>query len=258
MPVTIEELGRFLEQAPPRRIPASIRRKKRQLALMLFGLFFVLFSVPFMFLFFPWRIMDELRLDLGHPALAEGTVTAVEKTKFSENNRAVYAVRFSFATADGKSVRGTSYRTGGGRKSAGRVTVEYMPDEPEVCRMRGLGLTEVGYFGGMVAIFPLIGGAMMFFAWRWTRRQRRLLRDGAFARAEVIAVEQTNMKVNNQRRYKISVGFDSPRGETMTTYNAYGAEVGLARKRLESGDTVGILYDPSRPGRVLMVDSLLK
>jgi len=264
MSVTVEDLGALLKREPPREIPRSIRKKKRGLyALVGFGAFFVLFSVPFMWLFFPWQLADELALDLGDPATISGQVVRVEKTNLSvgggehTEGTPVYAIHFTFETSGGETVTGVCYEVGLRHKEGQAVQIEYSSDTPSRSRVKGCKLNPTGYFGCLVIIFPLVGTLMCFFGMRARVRFLRLIRHGAFARGEVVDVKATNVTVNGQKRYKITVSYDSRRGQTVTTYNAYGEDVTVARKRMESAEQVGLLYDPEHPGRVQILDALL-
>lgn len=257
MSVSIEDLGAFLQQMTPRDVPPNIRRKKQQRGLLLFGFIFFLFGLPFVYIFFPWGMADELALDLGSPATAQGTVTSVEKTGLSINKALVYAIRFTFSAPGGRTVEGISYETGKRVHEGRTVEIEYSTDDPTFCRVKGSRLTKTGYFTLFVIVFPAVGFFLMFFTWRSNQRNLHLLRNGVFTRGEVAAVDKTNVEVNRQPRYKITVSFDTDVGQTMTSYNAYGDEVRLARQRMESGEQVGILYNPDNRARVLLVDSLL-
>ena len=263
MAVTVEDLGAFLQQPAPRQVPANIWRKKRHVGLLILGVFFLVFSIPFMWLFFPWRGADELKLDFGSPEVAEGRVTAIRKTHMTiggGRGRAgtpVYGVEFEFRTAAGQAMAGVSYETGSHHRSGQSVAVEYLADDPSACRVKGLRMTQAGYWAAFVVLFPLTGLLFWVFTIRSNIRNHALLRNGVFARGEVTDVKATSTRVNNERVYKVTVSYDGPDGQTITTFRARGKDVKVAEKRMSSGEMVGLLYDAAKPGRVLMVDSLV-
>ena len=51
------------------------------------------------------------------------------------------------------------------------------------------------------------GLTALFFAWRYRRRAKRILREGQLAHATVTSVERTNVEVNNLRRYDVTFAF---------------------------------------------------
>ena len=107
-------------------------------------------------------------------------------------------------------------------------------------------------------IFPLIGFGMVFFGIRGRQRKLRLLSCGLFSTGRVESVDATHVTVNDRRRYKVTVSFDDAAGvDHSTTYNAYGHDVDVAATKQEENATVGLLYDPANPKRVILVDTLI-
>ena len=82
--LSVEELGKFFHSPTPRDVPATVRREALKglflVELFLAGVVLIIFSVPFLHPFFQWRLIDELRLDLGRLAEAQGEVTQSEDT----------------------------------------------------------------------------------------------------------------------------------------------------------------------------------
>lgn len=263
MATTLEELGVFLKSRPPRRVPWNMGRKKGWWLLYALGTFILLFSIPFMVLFFPWHVADELALDFGTPAAAKGKVARVQKTNVTvgggkhSRGTPVYAIHFGFETGRGKAMSGVSYRTGRSNHEGEVVDVEYLSDDPRVCRIKGCRLSTTGYLGLLVALFPLAGLGVILGMWVSRRRRVALLRDGLFTMGAVEAVEETAIIVNNERRFKVTVSYDTDSGQLATTFNAYGEDARLAQRRMEASEEMGLLYDPGRPQRVLVAGTLL-
>jgi hypothetical protein len=84
-----------------------------------------------------------------------------------------------------------------------------------------------------------------------------LLRDGAFALGDVTEVKETNVTVNDKRRYRVTVSLNVGGEELSASYHAYGEEVDLARTHMANGEKVGVLYDPHRPRNMLLAETLL-
>lgn len=260
MPVTIEELKAFLSKNPPRPVPGTIRReamKRAPLAVVLIGLLFGGFGVPFTCIFFPHRLPQDLALNAAGRSVPDAVVVAEEQTGMSENDHQVVRYEFSFRTPAGVGVTGACYRTGASFSLNQTVTAEYLPGSPSVARIKGCRLSPFGWGGGFVVIFPIVGFTIASFGWRSRRRLRALLSAGLFGAGRITSVDTTNVTVNNKPMYRVTVSFRAGGGDVTTTYSAYGADVDLARRKQQGGETVGLLYDPDDPQRVFLVDALV-
>jgi hypothetical protein len=91
------------------------------------------------------------------------------------------------------------------------------------------------------------------------RRKGKLhiLRHGQFTLGKVTEVKKTNVKVNKQQRYKIHITYDMNGTDFMSSYNGYGDDVRIARQKRESGETIGVLFDPRTPKKTIMADTLV-
>jgi hypothetical protein len=259
MAVTIEDIGAFVEQPIPREVPKNIRKAKLKgslgIGVYFIGIFLILFDSIFVIGFFPWRIADEIRLDLG-ASITEGEVYSVDKTSMTVNKSPVYELSFRFRDPEtNQEFDDVCYNTGG--FSTGKAQIEYVESDPRAARVKGTSLNWAGYFGGFVAIFGIIGVLIVFLTWKYRRRAKRLLTVGEFAPGQITDVVSTNVRVNNETRYRIVIEYEHPEGLKAAEYHAYGAEVEKARKRKESGDMVGILFDPENPKSVMILDTLL-
>ena len=112
-------------------------------------------------------------------------------------------------------------------------------------------------FACFVLIFPLVGTALLLIPTLLKRRKLRLLREGEFTFAKVTKVQRTSMTVNNEQRYWVHAEFEVG-GEPQTSRTAaYGNDVELARRRLDEGENLGVLYDPKKPSQMLFTGRLL-
>ena len=73
----------------------------------------------------------------------------------------------------------------------------------------------------------------------------------------VLAVEKTSVTVNNQQQYRMRVRFDTRMGAQETYCHIYGQRARESRHLAENNGTTRVLYDPSKPRRVLWAESLL-
>ena len=261
MSVTVEELRDFLSGSVPRIVPPNVRRsalRRIPMTIAVMGIFFALFGLPFMAIFFPWRLLDDLSLNVGARVTRDATVMACEATSMRENNRQVFKYEFSYAPADGSSMKGTCYATGVARDAGSRVADEYLPVRPAVARIEGCRLSPFHWGGGFVVLFPCIGVAIVFFTLRARRRLAQLLAEGIFSAGRIESVEATSVTVNKQRQYRVTVVFKDAAGERRSSYSAYGRDAELAETKRADGSVVGVLYDPANPSRILLIDELVR
>ena len=261
MSVTLEELEAFLRQPPPRDVPRNILRRRLRYSLGWFGYLFggLFFGLGTLFtaIFVPWRLASELSLDLGSPTRVEATIKSCEETSMEVNESRVYRVQYQFQTAAGQRIDGTCFLWGERMTQGENTQAEYVASRPEWNRLVGGHLNAFGYFGSFTVLFPLVGAAVLGLSWRVRHRAVQLLRHGLFAMGQVKAVEETHVTVNDQRRYRVIVEYTAAGQRLTAQYHAYGVDVALARRHLDNGEEIGLLYDPERPQRVLFAESLL-
>ena len=260
MNVSLDQLRAFLSQQPPRVVPTNIRKKAMKripTAFIFVGLIISLFGLPFLLIFFPWRLADDIRLNKDAVTTSDGIVQAVTETSMSENDRRVFRCQFSFRTDDGTTHSGTCYTTHPTFRNRKRVTVEYLAADPDVARIKDCRLSGFGWGSVLTIIFPGVGVLVLFFTIRARRRLGRLLVNGQFSAGRILSVDPSNVTVNNQRQYRVTVSFSDGFDERTTKYSALGDAVALAQEKCKDEDTVGVLYNPSNPKRVFLVDELV-
>lgn len=261
MSVSVDELRDFLGRYPPRPVPPNIRKSalsRVPLATAVGGFAFIAFSIPFMAIFFPWRVADDLLLSAIARVTHDAVVDVRAATHMKENNREVYRYEFSFTPEGGSRRSGACYATGSSFDAGARVAVEYLPTDRVVARIQGCRLSRFGWGGGFVVLFPAIGLGLVYFTLRARRRRVALLSDGRFSAGRIESVEATNVRVNRQMRYRVTVSFKDKAGQDRTShYHAYGGDVLLAEKKQAENAPIGVLYDASDPSRICLVDELL-
>ena len=261
MSVSADELRSFLSRPPPRPVPPTIRKaalKSMPLGAALFGLAFFAFGIPFMVIFFPWRLPHDLLLDVFARSTRDAVVNVCAETSMNDNGRDVLRYEFSFTPEDGRRRSGTCYAVNCFVDAGSRVTVEYLAALPAVARIKGCRLSPFGWGGGFVVLFPAIGLAIVVFTFRERRRIDALLSDGRFSSGRIESVEATNVTVNKELRYRVTVSFKDSSGQDRTSsYHAYGEAVALAEAKRAEGAVIGLLYDALDSSRILLVDELL-
>lgn len=261
MSVTLEDLGAFLREPTPRVVPQNIRRQALRgfcgLGPTLVGAAVLAFGSLFLWIFFPWRFADEMRLDLGAPAKIAGRLTSAKDANMKINEVSVYRLSFQFQPPGQGPIQGTCYRTGAVPEAQQDVKVEYLADNPRVARIEGCRLNGFGYWTALVVVLPGTGMGLVYFSWRARRRRLQLLQNGTLVMGTVVDVKETSVTVNDQRRYRVSVAFNQNGESQLTSYHAYGADVESARNYQASQERLGLLCDPQDVRRVMRADTLL-
>lgn len=259
--LTPDQLAAFLQQNPPRQIPKGAKQPDRVLTLFLmaWGVLFMLLSIVYAGPGFPWRFYHEWQLDLGETATVVGRVGSVAKTFFSEGGSGsvtpVYQYRTLFEV-NGQSYVAVSYTTGRRQDVGDAVMVEHLTKRPAVAQVQGHRLTPSGLSGAFELLVPAsVGLLLLFSGWHPRRRFFQVLRDGVIVYGKLEIHTRTKEHViNAPRRYREIVRYEGPDGTSRTT--PYDGEFSMDKKR--AGKQIGLLVDPAKPSRVVVLDSLLR
>lgn len=261
MKVTADDIARLLASAPPRQVAAHVacaaKKEGAGWGTALFGLLFGGFGMIFVVLFFPWRIAQELELDaLGRRA--SGVIVSQTVTSMSVNDTKVIAHRFQFTTENQVSHTAECYTTGPQWANGATIEVRYLPQDPTVACIQGARLSKVGWGAAFIVLFPLVGFGLAGWTLRARRQTGQLLHTGLVAEVDILSVEATNMKVNQQPVYKIVL--TSPVGSgggPLTIKRLNRADVDLADRHAKEKQPLFVLYDPRKPARMLFPEALI-
>lgn len=213
----------------------------------------------FVWLFFPWRLWDELRLRGEAAREASGLIHRVNETNMSVNEERVYEYHFFYTPEGAAKLDANCYATGRRWSENNAVTVRYLPDRPQVAVIRGATLNQGGLFGSFVIIFPLIGYGMAIGGLAFRGNPTRLLREGFVAEVDVLSVEATTMTVNDQPVYRITLSAPGASGGPPVAIKRLDlADVNLAREHAQQKQPVFVLYDPRKPTRLLFPEALIE
>jgi hypothetical protein len=234
---------------PPRGVPVSLKIVNffngfTQIGWAVLGLgmlFFWIFgaNADFSFLTFPG----------SHPTVP-GTITRVDATGASENRSPVHRNHYQYSVA-GQSFSGISYDTGGSTSQGDRVTVEYSDSNPARSRIAGMRRAMFGPAAALVAIFPLIGLAILVPAELAGQRRNRILRDGLFTTGVLTGKSPTNVTVNGRPVYELTFEFKTRDGRTAEA-KARTSDTA----RLEDETHEPLLYDPEDPSNAYLLDEV--
>lgn len=237
---------------PPRPIPPRLACRAMLGLTGVLGAIFLLFSMPFVWIL-TWGSdpIDDVRLALSTET-AQGVITRVSATHSSENDVTVYRYGFSFQVRDGGSFTGESYYAGKRWSAEERVTIEYVPSDPSVARIKGARrATMPVWVVLLVLIFPMIGAAFFISSNVRGWRQVRLLRHGELAQADIVSERATNTSINDVPVMAYVYEFPASDGESYL-----GQSRALPSGRVGDEEKEPVLYLPWNPRRSTLLDTL--
>ncbi len=253
-------VAEFVNAARPRRTGWGLRSAAKGQAASLnrlaVGAVFSFFGTIIALVSVPWRLPEQLWLEVAASGVVPGVVEVVDDPGSPYTDRSV-GYGFSYVTADGVRRTGRCFTSGPRWRAGDAVRVRYRPSAP------GRALPEGGRFDengvvGVLAVLPVcIGYAMFFGGLVGRRRAVWLLRHGQPLPVRVTAVEATRLTVNGARAFRIQYLAADGAGPERSERHTDSEIVELARQALRAKRTVLLLVDPRRPRRTLWIESLL-
>jgi uncharacterized protein DUF3592 len=233
---------------PPRHVPLSLRVLNYFNVFSLIG--WVFFGVGMIFFWVFAGNADLSVLTFRNHEHAQGKVTKVDTTGASENHSRVMATHYEFSVA-GATLQGKSYSTGATPDLGEEVPVEYDPDNPKRSRIEGMRRAIFGPWVFFVAIFPLVGLAIIIPTMLGGIKRNRLLREGMLTTGKLVSKTATNTTVNDRRVYELKFEFVSRDGR-----RSYATARTSITDRLQDEAEEPLLYDPNDVTRAFMLDEL--
>ena len=232
---------------PPRHVPVTLRIANLYNMITLIGFAVLGFGMIFVFTFAANADLSFMTMR-GELQRATGRVTRVEPTGASENKTPVIASHYQYSVA-GRPFEGVAYATGQSRTVGETVEVEFTPADPEVSRIPGMRRGMFGPFVLFVAIFPLIGLAVVLAGLSSGRKRNHLLQYGLVSNGTLKDKYPTNVRVNNAPVWALVFEFAARDGRR---YEATARTTNTAR--LEDEKQEPLLYDPDDPSVAYVLD----
>jgi Protein of unknown function (DUF3592) len=236
---------------PPRSVPFTVICSAMFGITGVLGAIFLISGLCFTIVFTQgYRPIDDVRIAVSQTT-SQGVVTDVTQTNSTENDVWVYQYDFAFTAKNGKHVTGRSYSTGERWSVGDRVTIEYVPEEPSIARIKGARSSLFAPWVLFVLVFPAVGAGMFGWTAFSGLRQVRLLRYGEVADARILGRRPTNVEVNGAPVMAYSYEIRTKTGETFN-----GTAKSLPKEQIGDEESEPALYLPSNPGRSTLVDAI--
>ena len=222
-------------------------------ALNIIGGIFFLFSIPFVLVFVPMSTLFAPTVSESDPVI-KGKIIEVRSTSASVNDQLVYEYVYTYSPSDGGHYKGTAYSTGQLFREGAPIEVKYKRNQPKISEVKELRQSSFPMgVGFIVLIFPLIGGAFLFFGTKKAVNSVRILKVGKLAYGKFMHKEPTNTRINNQTVYKLTFEFTANNGkvyEAIAKTHKYHSLLDEEQEQL--------VYDPDAPENAVMLDALPK
>ncbi len=238
------------EFLPPRYVPWLVR-----LRVLLGGAFaqfgWIFFGIGSIFFWIFGSMSDyDSWLRFGGAVETKGKITAVNATNASVNESDVLEFQFEFDVAE-TIHKGVSFSTHGGKRPGTIVTIEYVPSDPKLARIKGQRRNVFpGFVILFVAIFPGVGIGIAGSIFVVRIRALRLLTNGHEALGKLVSKSATGTEINDESVYKLTYAFDVDGDTYECVAKTHKTE------RLEDDELEPILYDKDDPSRSVALDSL--
>lgn len=249
----------LLRQAPPRSVPDGLRARALhgerhwQVSLVLTAIVCALLAAAF----FPWAIVDDIRLDLGGTAARGVVIDSVYANRTLGDNvvlrkRLVFQVRFRFEDGRAREYEATCLFLG--RLAPGTVVdIAFLASDPTVARVRD------GFFvpGGLWEVLWSLAFSAppLFGLWnyrRWRRRRLALLVHGLPASGVIVRAWRDD--ADDETRGWIVLRYATPDGPVRLDKMVEEEVYRRARAIVEREAPMRLLYAPQAPREPLVVE----
>lgn len=206
-----------------------------------------------------WRYQSTKSF-IASASVAEGEVVELVRKESTQRStgaqrgtRSVtFAPLFRFRTADGQEIEVISNLGSNppSHRPGDLVSVYYDAEDPYNARIDSfMDLYFLALmFGGMGALFFLIGGGMLGFAVLKSRRAQQLRRSGTRIDARVVEITQDKrIKSGGRSPYRIVAQWQNPR--TMAVHSFTSDTIWFDPSEYIQADTVPVLIDRDNPSK---------
>ncbi|KPL24707.1 MAG: hypothetical protein AMS23_05395 [Bacteroides sp. SM1_62] len=216
------------------------------------GFLFTLIGLAFIIYFsmqLNWNILFAGKKDL---VTTSGFITSMNETQYKANESLLYEYRYRYYDMSQIPYSGFFLEYANAYERGQEITVEYLKDSPEVSRFAGKdrqNYDQIMFLAGLGSI--IIGFLFLYPSCRRTRRERKIIMMGRPAEGKLVYADPTNLRVNEQPVYKLTYEYCTGRYDVQK----FSVRSHLIRN-ISDEHTEILIYDPSNPGKAVVVDTL--
>ncbi len=216
------------------------------------GFLFSLIGLVFV-VYFSCKLNWKILLAGKHDFLSEeATITRSEETQYLVNDSPLYEYFYLYSVDGNASCSGSFLEFAGVYSPGQEIRIEYLIDAPEISRIAGKdrrNFDQIMFLAGIACL--LVGFSFLYPSIRKTRRERKILMAGLPASGKLIHAEPTNLKVNEQPVYKLTYEYSTGKNASQK----FSIRSHLI-KNFSEEHKENLIYDPRRPSRALVIDTL--
>jgi len=205
-------------------------------------------------------LWNDTRSFLARARETSGEVIELREVRDNDGGSSTWKPVVRFTAGNGRNITfASSFSSNPAPYDVGeRVSVLYLPGEPDEARIRGFGSLWLGatIVGGIGAVFTLIGAGIVFANKSGERKKHYLMAYGNAIETEVQGVERnTSLEINGRNPWRITSQWLDASSNTVRIFHSenlwFDPSSFMKRKK------VTVLLDPNNPKRYHMDISFL-
>jgi hypothetical protein len=174
---------------------------------------------------------------------------SIQRASRQGNPSTRYEILYRFTTTDGRTAEGVAavaVEEWESLEAGDPFRVTYLPGAPEASRPEDAGGMESPLqMMGAGSLFALIGGVLFVRSATRIWRERRLLREGQTAQGTVLAIEPTNVAVNNVQQWEVRYRYPDQFGRAQE--GTSGPLPPEAAQAVGIGDALAVRFNREHP-----------
>ena len=179
-------------------------------------------------------------------------ITGSDETQYTTDENILFEYHYRYSVGGNNENMGSFLEFAGSYEVGQEIQIEYLKDSPDVSRIEGRDRRNFDQIMFLAGIGGILGSFLFLYpSIRKTRRERKILIAGRPAIGKLIHAEPTNMKVNEQTVYKLTYEYSTGSNKSQK----FSVRSHMIRN-LSEEHTENIVYDPGKPSRAVIVDTL--
>jgi len=270
---------------------ALSRTRSSRFVMVLAGVAFLGIGIVTLLVNFPWHFYQDWKLQASDTATVRGHIVEVSNTDMYISRRyspgpgtPVMRYVFDYQPSGAATMQGVCYSTGTYWRKGQHVTVRYRPENAALACVEGARLSESPSWMAIFIFYPLLGAAFVIGCLASRHDLLKLLKHGQITEATVTDIENIRYYARyygwrDSTAYKITLkgeslprlgfltvstvwtnarseGENLPKQGVLTVNESKPDVLAYARDRMESKQPVYVLFDPIKPSKVILPETL--